>query len=638
MIELNVNNLMKYYGANKIFENISFEVKTGERIGLIGQNGSGKTTLMKILMGIEDYQGGEISLRKDNKVGYLNQIPVYASDTTTIEVLHMAFEQVYQLRKQMNELEQQMGSLVGDKLEKVMNSYSRLLEQYELGGGYHTETKIGKITEGLQINDSMKTMLFDQLSGGEKTRVILAKILLEEPDILLLDEPTNHLDLATIQWLEGFLREYKGAVLIISHDRYFLDSVVTKVMELEQDHMEIYLGNYSYYVVEKEHRFLIAYKHYQNQQRKIEMMERQIQRYRIWGEMRDSDKMYRRAKELEKRLEKIDRMDRPILDKRKVRFNQNAIGRSGKIVVEITSLNKSYEKRHILKDINLTIYYQDSACIIGDNGSGKTTLLRLILGELEPDQGYIKLGSQVSIGYLPQHVEFKNEEQTVLEYFSELHNITYGAARAQLAKVLFMNEDVNKKIKFLSGGERSRLRLCSLTFTGVNMLILDEPTNHLDIDSREVLEETLSEFEGTLLFVSHDRYFINKIADRMIVIKNDGMKEYNGDYSYYQEEIEKEQLKVQIGPSNALPLQQTPQKISAPKNSKDYCAKTNKSARKVDLLEMGIIELESKIKQLEDLMELHNSDEIRLKEIYDEKEKVQKELELAFTTWEALLS
>ncbi|MDF2907103.1 MAG: abc-f [Herbinix sp.] len=655
MIELNVNGLMKFYGANKLFENISFEVKTGERIGLIGQNGCGKTTLMKILMGLEEYQGGEISLRKDTKIGYLNQIPVYEKSTTTLEVLQMAFESVYLIRKQMEDLEHSMGFLEGDALEKVMNSYARLQEQYELNHGYELDTRIDKITEGLQIDENMKHMLFEQLSGGEKTRVILGKILLEEPDILLLDEPTNHLDLVTIEWLEDFLKEYRGSALIISHDRFFLDTVVSKIYEMEYDHVEQYLGNYSYYVVEKERRFLIEYRNYQNQQRKIERMEKQIERYRIWGVMRDSETMFKRAKELEKRLEKIDVMDRPIAEKRKIRLKQTSVGRSGKIVLEFTEVSKSFGTRQLLHDINLGLFYQDSACIIGENGSGKTTLLKMILEEEAIDEGSIRLGANVKIGYLPQHVEYPDEEQTVLEYFARLHDLTNGAARSQLAKVLFLQEDVNKKIKYLSGGEKSRLRLCSLTFEGANLLILDEPTNHLDVDSREVLEETLNEFEGTLLFVSHDRYFINKLADKVITIDAGTLNEYDGDYAYYQEEHKKEldRKSVQVGKNTAVTLikqgkqpaakdktkliteagQTSMSKISS-NNSTDRVNK--KPARKLEQLELAIEELEDKLKVLQGMMELHNTDGIRLAELFAENKKLEAELEIAYLEWEQL--
>jgi ATPase subunit of ABC transporter with duplicated ATPase domains len=655
MIELNVNGLVKYYGANKLFENISFQIKSGERIGLIGQNGSGKTTLMKILMGLEEYQDGEISLRKDIKIGYLNQIPVYEKGVTTLQVLRMAFDSVYSIRSQMEACEHAMGQLEGDSLEKAMNSYARLLEQFELNHGYELDTRIDKITKGLQIDENMKNMLFEQLSGGEKTRVILGKILLEEPDILLLDEPTNHLDLVTIEWLEGFLKEYKGSALIISHDRFFLDSVVGKIYELEYDHIEQYLGNYSYYVVEKERRFIIEFRNYQNQQRKIERMEQQIERYRIWGVMRDSETMFKRAKELEKRLEKIDVQDRPVAEKRKIRLKHTAVGRSGKMVLELADIRKSFETREILHDINLGISYQDSACIIGENGSGKTTLLKMILGDESVDEGTIRHGANVIIGYLPQHVEYPDEEQTVLDYFARLHNLTNGNARSQLAKALFLQEDVNKKIKYLSGGEKSRLRLCSLTFEGANLLILDEPTNHLDVDSREVLEETLNEFEGTLLFVSHDRYFINKLADKVITIEDGTLHEYDGDYAYYQEEYKKElerrsslmgksPLGSPISQGNNTTVKGTnkPATITSPKkeskiNSNHSTVPMNRnSERKLEQLETLIEELEGKLKELQGVMDIHSTDGARLQELYSCHKTLEIELETAYSEWEQL--
>jgi ATP-binding cassette, subfamily F, member 3 len=655
MIELNVNGLVKYYGANKLFENISLEIKTGDRIGLIGQNGCGKTTLMKILIGEEDYQGGEVSLRKDTKIGYLNQIPVYEKSPTALQVLRMAFDKVYSIRRQMEELEHSMALLEGEQLERAMNSYARLLEQYELEHGYELDTRIDKITEGLQINENMKDMPFDQLSGGEKTRVILGKILLEEPDILLLDEPTNHLDLVTIEWLEGFLKDYRGSVLIISHDRFFLDAVVSKIYELEFDHVEQYLGNYSYYVVEKERRFLMEYRNYLNQQRKIERMEKQIERYRIWGAMRDSETMYKRAKELEKRLEKIEVLDRPVLEKRKIRLQQTNVGRSGRIVMELTGVRKAFGTRELLRDLNLSIYHQDSACIIGENGSGKTTLLKMILGEESYDEGTIRLGANVIIGYLPQQVVYPDEELTVLEHFARLHNLTNGEARSQLARVLFTKDDVNKKIRYLSGGEKSRLRLCSLTFEGANLLILDEPTNHLDVDSREVLEDTLREYEGTLLFVSHDRYFINKLADKVITINQGTLQLYDGDYAYYQEELKKEYAKQTAASRRQLPVAALKQGSNRQSQTEANQAVGGKNTirgrsaegqasdrvvrrpvRKLEELEVRIEELEGDLRAFREMMELYNTDGNRLQELYIKQQLAEEELEAAYSEWEQL--
>lgn len=687
MIELSINNLTKFYGANKIFETICFEVKTGERIGLIGKNGCGKTTIMKIIMGrfkesnlnlqgriedtgqvqvgeasygeevSEDYQAGEVNLRKGIKVGYLNQIPVYSEDTKAIDVIRMAFQKVFDLKRRLSELEGVFQTSSGEKLEKALLSYGRLTEEYEIAGGYELETKINKITEGLKINDVLKQLPFQSLSGGEKTRVILAKILLEEPDILLLDEPTNHLDLETTEWLEGFLKDYKGSVLIISHDRYFLDNVAMKIVELEFNRANIYMGNYSYYVLEKERRFLIDYRNYINQQKKIEQMEKQIERYRIWGNMRDSESMFKRAKELEKRLEKIEVLDKPVLEGRKVRLNQDSTNRSGKMVLETKHLSKCFGDTVLLKDIDMTVYYQDSACIIGKNGCGKSTLLKLILGELKPDYGTVKIGAQVKIGYLPQQVVFEDEDQTILEYFSGFHNITYEAARNQLARVLFFKDDVHKKIRFLSGGEKSRLRLCSLTFEKVNFMILDEPTNHLDIDSREVLEETLTAFEGTLLFVSHDRYFINKVAGKIMSFENNHLITYPGDYTYYQEELQKagkfedQSNEKARGLSNLLKVyeddkrykKEQPQKPYENKPSigvevNQYSRMDNKSRKlntqKSDILENEIEALEAALKALEQEINNNNSNFEYLQELYLKKETMEKELDFVYDKWE----
>jgi ATP-binding cassette subfamily F protein 3 len=687
MIELSINNLTKFYGANKIFETICFEVKTGERIGLIGKNGCGKTTIMKIIMGrfkesnlnlqgriedtgqvqvgeasygeevSEDYQAGEVNLRKGIKVGYLNQIPVYSEDTKAIDVIRMAFQKVFDLKRRLSELEGVFQTSSGEKLEKALLSYGRLTEEYEIAGGYELETKINKITEGLKINDILKQLPFHSLSGGEKTRVILAKILLEEPDILLLDEPTNHLDLETTEWLEGFLKDYKGSVLIISHDRYFLDNVAMKIVELEFSRANIYMGNYSYYVLEKERRFLIDYRNYINQQKKIEQMEKQIERYRIWGNMRDSETMFKRAKELEKRLEKIEVLDKPVLEGRKVRLNQDSTNRSGKMVLETKHLSKSFGDAVLLKDIDMKVYYQDSACIIGKNGCGKSTLLKLILGELKPDYGTVKIGAQVKIGYLPQQVVFEDEDQTILEYFSGFHNITYEAARNQLARVLFFKDDVHKKIRFLSGGEKSRLRLCSLTFEKVNFMILDEPTNHLDIDSREVLEETLTAFEGTLLFVSHDRYFINKVAGKIMSFENNHLITYPGDYTYYQEELQKagkfedQSNEKARGLSNLLKVYEDDKryKKEQPQNPYEkkpsigvevnqYSRTDNKSRKlntqKSDILENEIEAIEAALKALEQEINNNNSNFEYLQELFLKKETMEKELDFAYNKWE----
>ena len=466
---------------------------------------------------------------------------------------------------------------------------------------------------------------------------------------------------------------------MISHDRYFLDSVAGKIIELEFNRTGIYYGNYSYYVLEKERRFLIEYKHYMSQQKKIEQMEQQIEQYRIWGRMRDSEAMFKRAKVLEKRLEKIEVLDNPVRISKKVHFNQDIIGRTGNMVLEVGNLSKGFEEKPLLFDVELKLFYQDSACIIGKNGCGKTTLLKMILGEIQPDTGTIRTGSQVKIGYLPQQVTFQDEEQTILEYFAYHHNITYEAARSQLARGLFFKEDVHKKIRFLSGGEKSRLRLCSLTFEKVNFMVLDEPTNHLDIESREVLEKTLAEYEGTLLFVSHDRYFINKISDKIMVIENNNLKVYPGDYSYYQEECRKNtgeefqpgnnKPERAAGPEGISKLEGISKPAVAGKSEDTSkpsgqnklseaekptgirkAAGTNKavdyksgaagkrpgaiSTWKLEALEREIEEMEAELKAIETEIAEHSFEAEYLGELFLRKEKVENQLNMAYDTWE----
>ena len=625
MIECSINNLIKYYGANKIFENISFELKTGDRIGLIGQNGCGKTTLMKVLMGREDYHGGNINFRKGTKLGYLDQIYKCNPNTTVIELLEESFKNIWNLKTKLKTLENNLKHLEGINLEIEMKNYGILLEQYELVGGYEVEMNINKVYKGLMIPDDFKFKPFEKLSGGEKTRVLLAKLLLEQPDILFLDEPTNHLDIQSIEWLESFLSEYKGTVLIISHDRSFLDKVVNKVIELEHNIAHLYNGNYSYYVIEKERRFEIEYKAYLNNQRKIEQMERQIERYRIWGAMRDSEKMYKRAKELEKRLDKVEVLDQPVLENSKIRLNNMDVQRTGKIVLKVENLGKSFNNKKLFSNLSFTLFYQDRLCIMGENGSGKTTLLKILLNEINPDDGSFSLGSNVKVGYLPQNVIFENENLTILEYFISEHNITQFEARSELAKVLFLKDDVYKKISSLSGGEKSRLKLCSLIFDEVNLMILDEPTNHLDIDSREVLEETLMSYNGTILFVSHDRYFVRKVATKMMIFDNSKVQLYSMTYDDYLE-IKQKELK-----SLTIEKEIKPTKKSIPKPSKKP-----KNTFKLGKIEEEIEELEEKLKLINEAMHENSNNSDKLYELFEEKNHIERQLDELLNMWEQL--
>ena len=607
MIEVNINNIKKTYGADLIFENISFDIKTGERIGLIGPNGCGKTTLVKILYGIENVQEGSISFRKGIKLGYLDQIPEYEDHVKVLDILEMAFEELYNIKHKMDNLSISFGELEGNDLDKALKEYTRLSELYEQLDGYNTETKINKVCTGLKIDENLINAPFNQLSGGEKTRVTLGRILLEEPSLLMLDEPTNHLDLESIEWLESYLNNYQGSVLIVSHDRYFLDNVCKKLVEISLYKAHVFHGNYSYYVIEKERRFLLELKVYLAQQRKIKRMEEQIKRYRIWGVMRDSDKMFKRAKELERRLSKIERLDKPKYGNDKMKLRNIDTSRSGKRVLEAFNITKSFDDLVLLNDAHIDLIYQDRLAILGNNGTGKTTLIKLLLDDAPLEESTFKWGSKLNIGYLAQEINFPDDNLSIIDYFMKEHEVSQSEARKELAKALFIRDDVFKKIKVLSGGEKSKLKLCSLTYNQTNFLILDEPTNHLDIDSREILEEMLLEFTGTILFISHDRYFIKKIATRIGEIENKQITYYEGDYDYFRH------IKKQM---------KEPSKPKKQKQSK--ATKNNPKDTTIDLYkELEQIELE--ITKIDQQMEKNGFDLDLLQELQTQKDKLEKD-------------
>ena len=615
MIEMAVKKLKKSFGADLIFENIEFDIKTGEKIGLIGKNGTGKTTLFKIIMGIESGQG-EVFKRKEAAVGYLEQIPIYGKGIKGEDVLAEAFEEINGLRKKMTYCENRMTNIDEDQ-ERLLEEYGKLQMEYESLGGYDLEEKSSRIIEGMNIRKLLNRD-FNALSGGEQTRVILGRMLLMEPDILLLDEPTNHLDLRSVEWLEGYLRDYGGAAIIISHDRYFLDNTVSRIVEMRRDGSDLFHGNYSYYVIEKERRFYEALKWYNNQQKKIKRMEEQIHRFRVWGDMRDSEKMYKKAKELEKRLEKMDQMDRPVLDRKKINLGGLKGGRTGKIALEAKNLSKSYDGVELFSQAGFEARFGDSLALLGDNGTGKTTLLRILKGEVEADQGESILGSRVEAGYLPQKIEFENPGLSILDYFTGSLALTVSEARKELAKILFYGEDVFRKISMLSGGEKSRLKLSHILHKKANLLFLDEPTNHLDIDSREILEDTLLEFQGTIIFVYHDRYFINKLATRVGELRKKRLRIYNGDYEYFktmkEREVEKE----------AEVLERKKVRLSTGKDWKDRSGKVLKSLeKKKKVLEDEVQEKEGKIDNLSMEMDENPSDYELLEKLQEQKEALE---------------
>jgi len=528
MIDIAVNELHKYYGSNHVLKGISFEIYKGEKIGLLGKNGSGKTTLFKVITGDEHYESGSISKASGRKIEVLAQIPDFGRTDTVEDILYSSFAEI-------NEIQDGMRKIEGNLDQSVLLRYGKLMEEYERLGGYEVEVKVEKICGGMNIGENLRKSPFRLLSGGEKTRVNLARILLRDCDILLLDEPTNHLDLASLEWLEKFLREYKGTVVVISHDRVFLDNVVMRIIELDDGKANFYSGNYSFYVEEKEQRYLTQAEQYKQQQRKIKQLETAIKRQRVWVDMAPGNTgLGKRKVAMEKRLEQMDKVDKPVTSK-KMTEDFNSGGHAAKQMVLFDSVFKSYGSNVLLNDLNIIIGRNDSIALIGANGCGKTTLIRLIMDEEPCDSGIVKVSSNVKIAYLPQIIRFDDENATVLQTLRNITGLPEDKNRAILVGFRFRADDVMKKVGNLSGGERSRLKLCLLMQNKANFLILDEPTNHLDIESREWIEEAIADFEGTMLFISHDRYFLNKFASRIWSMKDGSITDYHGGFEDFLE-------------------------------------------------------------------------------------------------------
>ncbi len=532
MIEIELNKIKKNYGLKNILDGFSLELKTGERVALIGQNGSGKSTILKIIAKQERVDSGTINIRNGAKIGILNQIYENEKEDISVEkFLYKSFEEILKVEKKLNKLETQMSTEVdADKLEKIINEYGRMQERFSLMGGYEIQARFNKICSRFYINKELLKQSYNLLSGGEKTRVNLAKLLLTQPEILLLDEPTNHLDIHSLEFLEELILKYKGTVLIVSHDRYFLDKVINKTVLLENGKENIYYGNYSYFLKEDERRTLAQFENYKNQQKQIEKMKESILTLRKFGDLAGNEMFFKRAKNIEKRLEKMKIIDRVDLNKKSLDLKFNIKKRSGNDVLKLENVEKKFDQKVIFKDANLTLNYGEKAALIGKNGSGKSTLIKMILGQDTNFQGELKLGTSIKIGYISQNIIFEDNEKTVLDYFLEGNNLSETEARSKLAKYGFRQENAFKRIGKLSGGEKVRIILMKLIQKDINFLILDEPTNHIDIDTREILEEALKEYKGTVLFVSHDRFFINAIANRVLNIEDYKIKSYYGNY------------------------------------------------------------------------------------------------------------
>ena len=522
MIEISLNKINKSYGFNNVLNNLSFDVKTNERIALIGSNGCGKTTTLKIIMGIESYDSGNISIRKESKIGYLTQMPPKEDDNVSAKSVYLrGVQELIDLENKISDFVENMSSN-----EKDIKLLDKLQEEFRISGGYSLKEKIEKIRNGFKITNELLDREYNKLSGGEKTLINLASIILSNPDILLLDEPTNHLDIDTLEWFEEYLSSYNGTVVIISHDRYFLDRTVNKIIEIENGNANIYHGNYSYYLKESEKRLMVEFQNYKNQQKEIKALKEAIERYKVWGAKSDNPMFFRRAKAIETRLEKMEVIEKP-KTKSELRINLNVEDRTSNRVMVISNLDLKIGNKELLRNSHMEVYYKERVCLMGKNGAGKTTLIKNILNNTHDN---IKLGTNIKIGYIPQEIRFDNEDLTIYEHMRKIFVGSESELRSKLNQFYFTADNIDKKVKNLSGGEKVRLKLLELILKNANFLILDEPTNHIDIDTREILEESLLTYDGTILFISHDRYFINKIATKIVMIENKEMITYNGNY------------------------------------------------------------------------------------------------------------
>lgn len=522
MIEISLNKINKSYGFNNVLNNLSFDIKTNERIALIGSNGCGKTTTLKIIMGIESYDSGNISIRKESKIGYLTQMPPKEDDNVSAKSVYLrGVQELIDLENKISDFVENMSSN-----EKDIKLLDKLQEEFRISGGYSLKEKIEKIRSGFKITNELLDREYNKLSGGEKTLINLASIILSNPDILLLDEPTNHLDIDTLEWFEEYLSSYNGTVVIISHDRYFLDRTVNKIIEIENGNANIYHGNYSYYLKESEKRLMIEFQNYKNQQKEIKALKEAIERYKVWGAKSDNPMFFRRAKAIETRLEKMEVIEKP-KTKSELRINLNVEDRTSNRVMVISNLDLKIGNKELLRNSHMEVYYKERVCLMGKNGAGKTTLIKNILNNTHDN---IKLGTNIKIGYIPQEIRFDNEDLTIYGHMRKIFVGSESELRSKLNQFYFTTDNIDKKVKNLSGGEKVRLKLLELILKNANFLILDEPTNHIDIDTREILEESLLAYDGTILFISHDRYFINKIATKIVMIENKEMITYNGNY------------------------------------------------------------------------------------------------------------
>ncbi|WRP07111.1 ABC-F family ATP-binding cassette domain-containing protein [Rossellomorea aquimaris] len=624
MILCSAQELSKMFGGHLIFEDLSFEIPERARIGLVGRNGTGKTTIFKLLSGVESPDKGLVHLKKGARVGYLAQIPHYPEGTKGLDVLRSAFSDLIKTGERLKELEIQMGTeLDADTLNRLLEEYGKIQDGFTLAGGYEIESNISKIVNGLDISELVDKD-FNDCSGGEQTKLCLGLILLQKPDLLLLDEPTNHLDIGAVEWLEDFLREYEGTVVCISHDRYFLDNVITKVYDLEDGELTIYHTNYSGFVKEKEERLMIEFQAYQEQQKKIKKMKEAIKRLREWANQANppNEALHKRARNMERALERMEKIKRPVLDRKKMGLEFEETDRSGKIVFSMEGASKAYGDKSLFSGADLLVHFKDRTAIVGQNGTGKSTIIRMLLGEETADAGVVKVGSNVKLGYLSQHFTVADPSVRLIDAFREEVPVTEGDARHILAKFLFYGPNVFRKVGQLSGGEKMRLRLAQLMHQDINFLVLDEPTNHLDIDSREVLEDALEDFKGTILAVSHDRYFLNKLFKKTYWIHKGELYFFDGPYSWAKEKLP----------------EIVPQEVPAAEVKKEAPSKAvpEKPSRTMEEVEAELERVEEEIFAIEEMLLIQRDLDI-LQELYKEKEQKEQERNNMYQELEELM-
>ena len=619
MIDISVKDLVKSFEiGNHLLDGLSFDINEGERVGIMGRNGCGKTTLFRILTGEISPDEGTVMIAPGKKLGLISQIPHYPAGYTVEDVLRTAFAPLLAMREKMTKLEHAMGT---DASKQTLAEYDRLSAAFASGGGYEMDVQTDKVCGGLGIPAEQRAQEFDRLSGGEKTRVNLARLLLEKTDILLLDEPTNHLDLKSTEWLEDYILKFRGTVLTISHDRYFLDRVVQRVIELSGGKAEFYSGNYSFYLEEKQNRFNLQLKQYEQEQAKLRQLGYTLERMKGWGI--NNRTLYRRAMSIQHRMERIAKTERPRTEKT-LRARFDARDFFGDEMFTVKRLSKSFGDRALFSDVNLEVKGGERIALLGDNGTGKSTFLRILLGEEPCDAGTVRFGPTVRYGYLPQIIRFEHPERSLYDTMLYEKNYTPQAARDRLGAFAFSGEDVFKSVSTLSGGEQSRLRLCMLMDDKINLLVLDEPTNHLDIASREWIECAIDEYEGTLLFVSHDRYFVDKFATRVWELENGVIRDFKCGYAKYRSIKAHEQMNLQQAPAPK------PEKKEKPRNP------DKQNERKLRALEREIEAMEQRLADFDTQISQTGADYQALSQLMEERQALESELDEKMAQWAEL--